>query len=99
ALRNARKNGDTRWLMYWTVFAVFSFIDNFAEIITKHFPIYWLLKAFFFFCLYFPDGRGSWMLYKRYVNPAIAMIDDCIDAYQNRRNTTAEQKRQISSNE
>lgn len=45
AIRSGNKDDDTKWLVYWTVFAAFSLADFFAAAIMSVFPIYWLFKV------------------------------------------------------
>lgn len=45
AIRTSQKDDDTHWLIYWTVFAAFSLIDFFAEILLCYFPVYWVFKV------------------------------------------------------
>lgn len=45
ALESPNKDDDTKWLTYWVVFALFSLVEYFADIIVGWFPLYWLLKV------------------------------------------------------
>lgn len=45
ALESPGKEDDRKWLTYWVVFAVFSIIEYFADIIVGWFPLYWLVKV------------------------------------------------------
>lgn len=45
ALESRDKNDDTKWLTYWVVFAFFSTIEFFSDIIFSWFPFYWLAKV------------------------------------------------------
>lgn len=47
ALESRDKQDDTQWLMYWVVFALFSVIEFFSDILVGWVPIYWLLKVIF----------------------------------------------------
>merc|ERR1711997_905387 len=44
ALESRNKDDDTQWLMYWVVFAVFSVVEFFSDIIMGWVPFYWLTK-------------------------------------------------------
>uniref|UniRef100_A0A5S6Q0M9 Receptor expression-enhancing protein n=1 Tax=Trichuris muris TaxID=70415 RepID=A0A5S6Q0M9_TRIMR len=75
AIESADKRDDTQWLTYWTIFALFSLIDFFADKVIGYFPFYWLLKCFFLLWLYLPIYRGAEKLYQSYVRPyAVARI-------------------------
>jgi ABC-type multidrug transport system fused ATPase/permease subunit len=45
ALESLAKSDDTQWLMYWVVFAVFSVVEFYSDIIVGWVPFYWLLKV------------------------------------------------------
>lgn len=51
AVESPRKDDDTKWLTYWVVFALFSLVEFFADIIVGWFPLYWLMKVDKFFYL------------------------------------------------
>ncbi len=72
ALRTARKDDDVQWLTYWTVFALFSLGDFFADAVMSVLPLYWLVKCAFLLYLYAPQTRGADSLYRNYVDPLFA---------------------------
>jgi receptor expression-enhancing protein 5/6 len=45
ALESPNKEDDTKWLTYWVVFALFSVIEYFSNILLHWFPFYWLFKV------------------------------------------------------
>lgn len=45
ALESPNKDDDTKWLTYWVVFALFSIIEYFSDILLHWFPFYWLFKV------------------------------------------------------
>jgi len=68
ALESKNKNDDTQWLMYWVVFAVFSVIEFFSDIIMGWVPFYWLTKcAFLVWCMSPLDGAST--IYHNFVLP------------------------------
>ncbi|KAI6177504.1 Receptor expression-enhancing protein [Aphelenchoides bicaudatus] len=75
AIRTANKEDDTKWLIYWTVFAFFSLIDFFAGTIMHWFPAYWLAKILFLLYLYLPQTNGALYLYENYVDDFITCLD------------------------
>lgn len=48
AIESDKKDDDTKWLTYWTVFAFFSIIEFFSDILLSWFPLYWLAKVSYF---------------------------------------------------
>ena len=58
ALESRSKDDDTQWLTYWVVFALFSVIEFFSDILVGWVPFYWLTKVTIFFFIisyYFPN--------------------------------------------
>lgn len=45
AIETKQKDDDTKWLTYWVVFAIFSLMEFFADLIVGWFPLYWLIKV------------------------------------------------------
>ncbi|KJH42374.1 TB2/DP1, HVA22 family [Dictyocaulus viviparus] len=71
-----RTNGgsdDVKWLIYWSVFAIFTLFDSFSQL----FPLYWLVKMLFLVYLYLPQTQGATYIFYNYVNPLVNQIDRC----------------------
>jgi receptor expression-enhancing protein 5/6 len=75
AIRTETKDDDTKWLTYWTVFAVFSLFDFFSDSIMRVFPFYWLVKCAFLLYLYLPQFNGAERLYRDVVNPVVTKLE------------------------
>lgn len=45
AIESHNKDDDTKWLTYWVIFALFSVVEFFSDIIVGWFPLYWLAKV------------------------------------------------------
>lgn len=70
AIESSRKEDDTQWLTYWVVFAAFSVVEFFSDIIFGWFPIYWLAKiAFLVWCFVPIENNGSTVIYNRILKP------------------------------
>ncbi|KAI5644672.1 TB2/DP1, HVA22 family domain-containing protein [Phthorimaea operculella] len=70
ALESPMKDDDTKWLTYWVVFACFSLVEYFSDIIVGWFPFYWLLKCIFVIWCYMPtEYNGSLIIYHRIIRP------------------------------
>ena len=83
AIESSRKDDDTKWLTYWVVYAIFSIVEFFADIIVGWFPMYWLTKCVFMVWLMLPtDLNGSMVIYNRIIKPYYlkhhSVIDDTI---------------------
>merc|ERR1712126_736408 len=60
ALESKNKDDDTQWLMYWVVFATFSVLEFFTDILMGLVPFYWLTKcAFLVWCMSPLDGAST----------------------------------------
>lgn len=70
ALESPKKTDDTKWLTYWVVFAVFTVVEFFADLIVFWFPLYWLVKCLLYVWLMAPiQNNGSVILYERFIRP------------------------------
>lgn len=57
-------------LTYWVVFATFSVVEFFSDIIFGWFPFYWLAKIVFLVWCFVPiKNNGSMVIYTRIVRP------------------------------
>ncbi|EPZ32155.1 AAA+ ATPase domain-containing protein [Rozella allomycis CSF55] len=52
AIESKEKEDDTQWLTYWMVFAAFSIVEFFSELILYWIPFYYLVKATFLYWLF-----------------------------------------------
>lgn len=81
ALETNLKEDDTRWLTYWVVFAVFSVIEFFSDILLSWMPFYWLAKCMFLVWCYIPTPfNGSDVIYSRIIRPVFLKHQRGIDA-------------------
>ncbi|CAB3397224.1 unnamed protein product [Caenorhabditis bovis] len=78
AIRTHDTDDDTRWLVYWTCFAVLCLFDFFSEGIFRLFPFYFILKAIFLIYLYLPQTQGSIVFYEKVVDPLVTKIDELV---------------------
>ena len=80
AIESPQKGDDTKWLTYWTVFAAFSLVEFFSNIIVGWIPVYWLVKCVFFIWLFAPmEENGSVVLYKRILRPRFLKYEGKVD--------------------
>jgi len=83
ALETHTPEDDTKWLTYWVVFAVFSVVEFWVDIIFSYFPFYWLAKVvFLIWCMLPIPGNGSMYIYGHVIRPVFmkhrAQIDSAI---------------------
>lgn len=70
ALETSNKEDDSKWLTYWVVFAAFSVIEFFSDVLMSWFPLYWLAKvAFLLWCSADIPNGGSSVIYNRVIRP------------------------------
>ncbi|XP_066259504.1 receptor expression-enhancing protein 5 isoform X2 [Euwallacea similis] len=80
AIESHKKDDDTKWLTYWVVFALFSVVEYFADLIVGWFPLYWLTKCVFMVWLMIPsDFNGSLAIYNKIVRPYFLKHHNTID--------------------
>jgi len=63
ALGSPSREDDRQWLIYWTVFGFFTFIDFFVKGYFMYFPVYYMLKAAFLVYLHMPNTQGALKIY------------------------------------
>ncbi|XP_018321442.1 receptor expression-enhancing protein 6 isoform X2 [Agrilus planipennis] len=80
AIESPQKDDDTILLTYWVVYALFSVIEFFADLIVGWFPLYWLAKCIFFIWLMLPsDFNGSLIIYTKFIRPYFLKHEGNID--------------------
>lgn len=71
-----------KWMMYWIVFALFTCVETFADILVSFWlPFYYEMKILFVLWLLSPATRGSSILYRRFVHPQLTKREKEIDEY------------------
>lgn len=80
ALETNEKGDDSKWLTYWVVFAAFSVLEFFSDILIGWFPFYWLAKVvFFIWCSADIPLNGSTIIYGRVIRPLFLQHKDKIN--------------------
>jgi len=80
AVESTPKNDDTKWLMYWVVFALFSVVEFFSDILLNWFPLYWLVKCVFLIWCFIPlSSNGTNVIYNRVVRPLFLKHQGTVD--------------------
>ncbi|KND93882.1 Protein yop-1 [Tolypocladium ophioglossoides CBS 100239] len=70
ALFTTNKDDDTQWLTYWVVFAFFTVIESFFNIV-YWFPFYFIFKFVFLLWLSLPVFRGADIIFKSFMAPTL----------------------------
>ncbi|KAF7551552.1 hypothetical protein G7046_g7702 [Stylonectria norvegica] len=70
ALFSANKDDDTQWLTYWVVFAFFTVVESFVNIV-YWFPFYFVFKFVFLLWLSLPAFRGAELVFRSFLAPTL----------------------------
>ncbi|KAG8186490.1 hypothetical protein JTE90_004820 [Oedothorax gibbosus] len=71
-----------KWMMYWIIFALFTCVETFADILVSFWlPFYYEMKILFVLWLLSPATRGSSVMYRRFVHPQLIKREREIDEY------------------
>jgi len=85
AIESVQTSDDTKWLMYWVVFAVFSVVEFFSDLLLNWFPLYWLAKCIFLIWCFLPiTGNGTNFIYYKFVRPVFLKNQGVVDGYLNK---------------
>ncbi|KAM3509754.1 hypothetical protein MY10362_000428 [Beauveria mimosiformis] len=71
ALFTDSKDDDTQWLTYWVVFAFFSVVESFFNIV-YWFPFYFVFKFVFLLWLSLPMFRGAEIIFRSFLAPTLS---------------------------
>ncbi|XP_062559223.1 receptor expression-enhancing protein 2-like isoform X6 [Armigeres subalbatus] len=83
AVRTKNVKEYVKWMMYWIVFAFFTCIETFTDILLSWFPFYYEIKVIIVLWLLSPATRGSSTLYRKFVHPMLTRREQEIDDYIN----------------
>jgi receptor expression-enhancing protein 5/6 len=70
ALFTSSTKDDTQWLTYWVVFAFFTVMESFINIV-YWFPFYFVFKFVFFLWLSLPVFRGADIIFRSFLVPTL----------------------------
>jgi len=81
AVRTKNVTEYVLWMTYWIVFALFTCVETFTDLFFSWwFPLYYEIKIILLLWLLSPTTRGSSLLYRKYVHPALIQREQRIDA-------------------
>jgi receptor expression-enhancing protein 5/6 len=91
AIESPPRDDDTKWLMYWVVFSLFSVVEFFSDILLNWFPLYWLAKCLFLLWCFLPfAGNGTNVIYNRVVRPLFLKHQGQVDNLLNKVGSAAQ---------
>ncbi|XP_047369872.1 uncharacterized protein LOC124957152 isoform X3 [Vespa velutina] len=80
AVRTQNVKEYVKWMMYWIVFALFTCAETFTDVFFSFwFPFYYEIKIILVLWLLSPATKGSSILYRRFVHPALTRREAEID--------------------
>ncbi|XP_076294447.1 uncharacterized protein LOC143215815 [Lasioglossum baleicum] len=80
AVRTKNVKEYVKWMMYWIVFALFTCAETFTDVFFSFwFPFYYEIKTILVIWLLSPATKGSSILYRRFVHPALIRREAEID--------------------
>ena len=79
AIESEDYNDEKQWLTYWTIFGLFTLLDQFANFILKIFPFYFIVKNIFLIWCFMPNTMGALFIYNKFVAPYFKKYEDKID--------------------
>lgn len=80
AIETKNKGDDTQWLVYWLIFALFSMMENFVNIILYWIPFYYAFKLAFLLWAMLPQTKGAKFLYDSFLKDFLKKNESKIDA-------------------
>lgn len=84
AFRSKRADEYVKWMMYWIVFAIFTFFETFTDVLFFWLPFYDEVKTLTLFWLIVPVWKGllgSGVIYKKLVHPFLLSNEAEIDRF------------------
>ncbi|XP_011505679.1 PREDICTED: uncharacterized protein LOC105368371 [Ceratosolen solmsi marchali] len=80
AVRTKNVKEYVKWMMYWIVFALFTSAEIFTDMFLSFWlPFYYEIKIILVIWLLSPATKGSSILYRRFVHPALSRREAEID--------------------
>ncbi|XP_014666527.1 PREDICTED: receptor expression-enhancing protein 1-like isoform X2 [Priapulus caudatus] len=80
AVKTKNVNEYVKWMMYWIVFALFTAVETFADVLVSFWmPFYYEIKIVFVLWLLSPATRGASFLYRKFLHPTLNKREKEID--------------------
>ena len=71
AIESEIKADDTRWLIYWVIYAGFTLVEPFTDTIIYWIPFYYAFKLGFLVWLMLPNHNGAETIYLKVIKPFV----------------------------
>ena len=79
AIESEDYTDEKQWLTYWTIFGIFTLLDQFANFILRIFPFYFIVKIVFLIWCFMPNTMGALFIYNKLVAPYFKKYEEKID--------------------
>ena len=79
AIESPEYDDDKQWLTYWAIYGLFTLLDQFASIILRIFPFYFIFKIIFLIWCFMPNTMGALFIYNKFVGPYFKKYEERID--------------------
>jgi receptor expression-enhancing protein 5/6 len=79
AIESPQYDDDKQWLTYWAIYGLFTLLDQFANIILRIFPFYFIFKIIFLIWCFMPNTIGALFIYNKFVGPYFKKYEEQID--------------------
>jgi receptor expression-enhancing protein 5/6 len=80
AIESKVKGDDTQWLVYWVIFAIFSIMETFVDLVLYWIPFYYAFKLAFLLWAMLPQTKGAKFLYDSFLKDFLKKNESRIDA-------------------
>mmetsp|Transcript_8637 Transcript_8637/g.17966 ORF Transcript_8637/g.17966 Transcript_8637/m.17966 type:complete len:180 (-) Transcript_8637:269-808(-) len=91
AIETKTKGDDVQWLVYWVIFAFFSILETFVDILLYWVPFYYAFKLAFLLWAMLPQTKGAKFLYDSFLKDFLKKNESRIDsAMNNAKNAAAD---------
>ncbi|GAX19903.1 hypothetical protein FisN_1Hh629 [Fistulifera solaris] len=80
AIETKHKGDDTQWLVYWVIFAFFSIMETFVDLLLYWIPFYYAFKLAFLLWAMMPQTKGAKYLYDTFLKDLLKKNESKIDA-------------------
>ena len=79
AIESPYFDDDKQWITYWAIYGIFTLIDQFANIVLRIIPFYFVIKILFLIWCFMPNTMGALFIYNKFVGPYFRKYENKID--------------------
>ena len=80
AVETKTKGDDVQWLVYWVIFAFFSILESFVDLLLYWIPFFYAFKLAFLLWAMLPQTKGAKFLYDSFLKDLLKKSESRIDA-------------------